>query len=1170
MPRELPQGTVTILFTDAVESTALATARGDERAHVILQRQRALIRQQIEEHDGREVKTMGDGFMVAFVSARQGVACAIGIQRALDQQARHDAGAALQVRVGLNTGEAIVEGGDLFGSVVNAAARVMHKATGGQVLVSESVHAVLGAATEFQLADRGRFRLKGFPERLRLYEVLWRPDAQAAATPPLDASPFVRREQELARLALALEQASGGRGSLLLIGGEAGVGKTRLAEECAIEAQRRGVLAFTGRCYEDAGGPPYGPFVEILEALARKLPPDALKEALGDAAAGIMEIAPALSRLFPDVQPAAEKPAFATQSPFAAVRAFLARAGSTHPLLLVLEDLQWADAASLQFLRFLARDLRALPVAVIATYRDDALDARSSISQALDELHVKRLATEIDLKPFGVDAVEALLQATSGRQPPRAVVRLLHAETNGNAFFIEELYRHLAEEGRLFDEAGEWRPVRRIDEDALPKGLRLVIERRLSRLDAATRRTLNAAAILGSSFDVDLLETVSTTRGDQLLDCLDEAERAQIIRPDADGTDARFRFAHPLMRSAIVSALASAQRQRLHVRAAAAFEGRADRSPVLDAELARHYRAAGRLADPLRAIAALRRAGGTALDAYANVEAIGHFEAALKLAERLPGFATAELADIVHHRGQAQYRLGDWSRSRESLDRALALYTEAGSVPGQAQVLYSKSSLATFDSSPSDALLFLARARDLMPDDQPLKALALQLESQNLVDLRRYADAARAVDEALAIADSVDDAYVRNHARIASGYYALATLDMPRAVDDFSRVSEAKVALQHERMAAASRRAIALACMGELDAAAAGGAYAREYFRSMREADDVFSDSAPERDPYEFGLSCMAEGITTIVRGRFSDAYQFLLEAMEACGDPPNVRVVQTLTPMTVQALYHLGRYDEATSLLQIMGGPANGRRPAFWRLYHALELAARGDDTGAVADLPVPPPNHPDIRSLPVAMLAAETAVARRDADAARLQVDALEFLHEHGLVFTPGWVVLTSRLLGAVYILIGSELRAAPVLEAALSLARSQGASAELALTHLELAELHAARADTAASRADLAEAEKLFSALGMRSCGARVRALARRLRPVAPLADGLTEQEADILRAVASGLTNRAIALEHARSEHAIQRQLTAIYRKIGVENRVAAIAYAYRNRIARDGE
>ena len=172
--------------------------------------------------------------------------------------------------------------------------------------------------------------------------------------------------------------------------------------------------------------------------------------------------------------------------------------------------------------------------------------------------------------------------------------------------------------------------------------------------------------------------------------------------------------------------------------------------------------------------------------------------------------------------------------------------------------------------------------------------------------------------------------------------------------------------------------------------------------------------------------------------------------------------------------------------------------------------------------------------------------------------------------MVFTPGWVVLTSRLLGAVYTLIGNELRAAPMLEAALGIARSQGAIAEAALTHLELAELHAARADTAASRADLAEAEKLFGALGMRSCSVRVGALTRRLKPVAPLAAGLTEQEADILRAVAAGLSNRAIAMARSRSEDAIQRQVTALYRKIGVENRAAAIAYAYRKGIAGNGE
>ena len=1170
MPRELPEGTVTILFTDVVDSTALSAGRGDEPAHAILERQRALISRQIDEHSGYLVKTMGDGFMVAFASARQGVACAVEIQRSLDHDAGAHPGAALQVRIGLNTGETISQGGDYFGSAVNAAGRIMHKASGGQVLVSEAVRSVLGAGSEIQLDDRGRFRLKGFTERWRLYEVRWR--AESAATPPptVEGLPFVSRERELARLKRALDQAQAGEGSLLLIGGEAGVGKTRLADECAIEWRKRGFVTLAGRGYEDGGASPYGPFVEIIEAAARELPEQALKARFGDASRTIAQIVPSLSRLDPEFTPVPDHHgAFVKQSLFAAIRTFLTNMASAQPLLLLLDDLHWADAASLQLLRFLARGLREMPIAIVCTYREGVFDMSAPLAEALNELHAKRLAIEIDLKPFGVDAVETLLRAASGRPPPPAVARMLHAETSGNAYFIEELYRHLAEEGRLFDEGGAWLPARRIDEDALPKGLRLVIERRLSRLSDATRGVLDAAAVLGTTFDVDLLEAASATHGDHLLDCLDEAERARIIVPDAEDRDGRFGFAHPLMRAAILSALPSSQRQRLHVRAAAAIETSNERSPALDSELAHHYHAAGRLAEPSRAIAAFRRAGGTALATYANVDAANHLEAALKLAERIPEFPKGDLAEILHHRGQTQYRLGEWQRSGASLDRALALYRDAGDARGEAQVLYAKSSLATFDSRPTDALTFLRRARELMPDDQPLKALVLQLESQNLADLRQYEEAARAADEAIAIGERLDDAYVRNHARIASGYFALATLDIVRAVDDFSRVSSAPVASPHERMGAESRRAIALAWLGALDEAEERGARARTHFHGVREHDEAVGDAA-ERDPYEFGLSCLSHGIAGIARGQFTEVHQFLRDAVEECGVPQNVRVVNFLTPMVVQTLHCLGRYEDAIAAVETFAPVVKGHQPAFRRLYAALSAAARGETAEASID-PAPFHARPDSRSLAVAILATETAIARRDADAARLQLDALEHLRERRMVFSSGWVVLIPRLLGAVHVLIGNELRAAEILGIALELARSSGANAELALTHLELAELRTARGDTGSARTDLAEAKRLLAALRMRSCDARIAEISRRLTLAEPpRSDGLTEHELEILRLVAAGLSNRAIALQQSLNERAIQRQLAAIYGKIGADNRVAAIAYAYKKGIARDGD
>jgi class 3 adenylate cyclase len=196
---ELPQGTVTVLFTDVEGSTQLSMRRGDEAAQEILRGQRELVRKQIEEHSGHEVKTMGDGFMVAFASARRAVACAVEIQRALEEHNRRHPDQQLHMRVGLNTGEVIQEEADLFGAAVSAAARIGAKARGGQILVSETVRAVIGPAKGFDFIECGRFRLKGFPDRWRLYEVVWKREAAIPVAPvAIDRTPFVGRESERA------------------------------------------------------------------------------------------------------------------------------------------------------------------------------------------------------------------------------------------------------------------------------------------------------------------------------------------------------------------------------------------------------------------------------------------------------------------------------------------------------------------------------------------------------------------------------------------------------------------------------------------------------------------------------------------------------------------------------------------------------------------------------------------------------------------------------------------------------------------------------------------------------------------------------------------------------------------------------------------------------------
>jgi class 3 adenylate cyclase/tetratricopeptide (TPR) repeat protein len=686
MAHELPEGTVTVLFTDVVGSTSLRTGRGDAAAQDIIHAHNELVRQQIEQHSGQEVKTIGDSFMVAFASARKAVECAVAVQKAVEEHNRHRPDQQVQVRIGLNTGEAIREEGDLFGSAVDAAARIIAKAEGGQILVSEAVRAVIGSAKDLRFVDRGRFRLKGFPERWRLYEVVWRKEAPIAGPTVVERTPFVGREAERADLRRLLEQSIRGQGALVMIGGEPGVGKTRLAEEVLLEARQRGVLAWSGRCYEMEGAPPYIPFVEILESAARVIPPPALRETLGDSAPEVAKLLPELRRLFPDIPPPLELPPEQERHYLLnSVREFLARAARAQPLLLLLDDLHWADDSTLLLLQHIAQQLREVPVLILGTYRDVELDVGRPLARALEGLLRQRLAHRIALRRLPQDGVAAMLRALSGQEPPAPLVQAVYAETEGNPFFVEEVFQHLTEEGKLFDPSGkDWRADLRVGELEVPEGVRLVIGRRLERVCEDCRRVLTAAAVIGRGFSFDLLQALGDPSAgsgqaldaDALLDAVDEAERAHLIASTSDGPEARFTFAHELIRQTLVSGLSLPRRQRLHLRVAEAIERVYARTlEEHAADLAYHLYQAGTAAEPEKTAHYLALAGERAFEAAAFEDALRHYENALSLhpADDRPG-----RADLLHKRGLALRSLGRWEEALADWREALDIYEELG------------------------------------------------------------------------------------------------------------------------------------------------------------------------------------------------------------------------------------------------------------------------------------------------------------------------------------------------------------------------------------------------------------------------------------------------------------------------------------------------------------
>lgn len=502
-----------------------------------------------------------------------------------------------------------------------------------------------------------------------------RPDATS------DSTPYVGREAERTELRRRLDAASSGWGALVLIGGEPGVGKTRLAQELMFDADARGMQVFVGHSYEMSGAAPWVAVVEILEAALSRAPsPAAWREFLGDDAPEIARLLPKLRRLCPDIPtPLSLPPEQERRMLFAGVRDVVARSARRQPLLLVFDDLQWADDPTLRCLEHLAEHLAEMPVLVLATYRDTEVEVGRPLAATFEDLRRRRLAHWMDLGRLDRPEVAGMLTALAGRPVP-AAVDAIHAATDGNPFFVEELWTYLAAEDRIFDDAGNVRPdvgVRSLD---VPGGLRLILGRRLARLSAGTRPVLAAAAVAGRAFSVELLEQVEALleRGATgVLEAVEEAARARIVvpAPDTSGED-RYLFAHELIRQTVLAELSLTRRRRLHAALAAARE-RHHHSDLERhaAAIAHHLDEAGDAGE--RRLEYLLLAGRHAIASAAFEEALHHLEPAADLCGRATPQQRANLfADLA----QAREGTGQMEAAVAARDEALSAFEALGDV----------------------------------------------------------------------------------------------------------------------------------------------------------------------------------------------------------------------------------------------------------------------------------------------------------------------------------------------------------------------------------------------------------------------------------------------------------------------------------------------------------
>jgi tetratricopeptide (TPR) repeat protein len=486
--------------------------------------------------------------------------------------------------------------------------------------------------------------------------------------------PFVGRQEATDALRGHWDLAREGRRQLVLVGGEPGIGKTRLVSElCRAVHEEDGATVLFGRCYEESLVP-YQPFIGALRPYVTACPPEELRTRVTESGVEITTLLPEVAERLPGLpEPVRADPEAERYRLFEAMGGLLAAMSQETPLTLVLDDLHWADQPTLLLLKHIARSPEQSPMLIVGTYRETDLARTHPLSDTLADLRREHLFERVSLKGLGEEEVAALVEGWAGHEAPEDFVRALSGETEGNPFFIEEVLQHLAESGAIYQEEGRWTSDLSVEEIGIPEGVKEVIGRRLSRLGETANKTLSLASVVGRTFGLDLLERVSEHSEDELLEGLEEAADARVIE-ELPKTVGRYSFSHALIRETLYEELSATRRVRLHRKVAEALEAlHADDLGPHFAGLAYHFMQGAPAGTVEQAIDYSLRAGQRAIEQLAYEEAAGIYQRALSVLEPDEPDQESRRCALLLALGDAQSKAGNIERSREAFVQAAAI-----------------------------------------------------------------------------------------------------------------------------------------------------------------------------------------------------------------------------------------------------------------------------------------------------------------------------------------------------------------------------------------------------------------------------------------------------------------------------------------------------------------
>lgn len=989
-------------------------------------------------------------------------------------------------------------------------------------------------------------------------------------------STLIGRQREMAQLQQRFADAVAGQMTVALVSGEPGIGKTRLLDEMAAQAHAAGARVLHGAATEAEGMPPYLPFLEALGQHIRATPPDDLRAQTGANASILASLVPELhTRLGELPQTHVLPPEQARLRLYEAIGALLAAIAHEQPLVLQLDDLHWADPATLDLLCYIAAHHRDSHILIVGSFREGEATHELAFERSLATLHRLRALSLLPLATLPPADVSRLAQSYLGGSLGLSASRLLSRQGEGNPFFVEELLRSWVETGALAQpepigaSEGRWNIAPAAAEAEIPSSILILVRQRLIRLPDDTIELLRTAAIIGRVFETALLAEITGSEPESVEERLQMAVRAQLIRPIRPEA---FAFAHDRIRECLYSDVTAARRTRLHTRLGRLLEASADQPDAQRvADLAFHFTRSG---DRERGVTYARQAAESAMAAYAFEEAMDHYRDALELldgADERRALLLLALGDAALAAGSEREAMAAYALARMSMQESGNIAAAARASHGLGQAAWRLEDLPTAQAAFETTLALLGENAS----NERVHAL-VDLGTLLGVTMHRYAEGLAYGREALALAQQLRDERLLAPATRTVGNMMVRANDL-----------EAGIPLLEDALATAERTndpVEATECCACLVMAYLW-AGATEAMQTANEQRAMFAQQC--HDPHQLRHAHTMVALLEAYEGRIAHATVLLRDAeetVERLSDPEPLAFLQMMQGL---AAYHVGDYTSAEALFEMACRIFRSIGPGalVWYLgWPALAHALRGDEPAARACIAetkalvatIPPASIPVMEALaPIA----QAALVLGDRElAGRTYPRLLPFRRRHG-------DFLPERLLGEIASLRREWLLAETHLIAAETMTRAEdgsplrGHAPELARTLVARANLDLAwhgRAAQPQARERFQEALNLMEQLGMEGEARMVREQLGAFLPGAPrepprlsFPDHLTRREIEVLRLIAAGEDNQSIATVLVLSVRTVERHISNIYVKIGAQgaaSRAMATAYALRHDLA----